>query len=144
MGQVNLGRLQYPVIVFEKGFFRIRFNEDELTKSTSTKLKRGFLNNLLIVDCAGTAIKVRSAEKLCGTGLLWGWTPFLNQNIKVKYIFDGEPFIMTTDQLKVLIRNTVNSWGRLFDSSYKQGLLKRVEGASNVRGVVEAVGPTRF
>ncbi|MEI7881842.1 MAG: hypothetical protein WCI95_13335 [bacterium] len=95
--------ITFPVICFYRHLLRIRCDWDTLVTTTTAGVKNGMFDNMLVVDSNGKAIHVKSARKLHGVGLFWGFNPMVGQRIKVDLIFDGEPFLMTVVDVRNLV-----------------------------------------
>lgn len=95
--------LVFPVICFDRHLLRIRTDWDTLVTTTTAGVKNGMFDNILVVDSNGKAIRVKSAQKLHGVGLFWGFNPMVGRRIKVELIFDGEPFTTTVDDVRTRI-----------------------------------------
>jgi hypothetical protein len=95
--------ITFPVICFYRHLLRIRRDWETLVTTTTAGIKNGMFDNMLVVDASGKAIRVKSARKLHGVGLFWGFNPMVGQRIKVELIFDGEPFAMTVEDVRNLV-----------------------------------------
>jgi hypothetical protein len=60
----------FPVLCFTRDFIRVREDYDTLARTTRAGVKNGMFDNLLVVDSTETAVRVRTAKKLRGIGLL--------------------------------------------------------------------------
>ncbi len=98
---MTIESLRYPVLCFSQHLIRVEKSPDELTTCSKLALsKGGYFENLLLVDSAGTGLRVRGANKLHGVGLFFGYNIFLNQRIKVQLHIDGEPIQVSLTEVK--------------------------------------------
>jgi hypothetical protein len=100
----------YPVICFNQSIFLIRRSEEDLTLANKLGLRRGFFNDLKIVDSKGVLYHVAGASKICGVGLFWGYDLFLSQRIRVALHFSGEPRTISVEDIKDMIRKCGRGW----------------------------------
>lgn len=130
---------EFPVMCFSKGFILIKRNQEELAKTSSVALKNGIFNGLLIVDSQGKAIKVKSAKRVHGIGLFWGFSLFYGQKIKVSFEYDGEPFQMSLDDIKKEVFDSFKKFHGWRSQPNYQELRKSVEQAKRVSEIVKLI-----
>ncbi len=92
--------IKFPVLRFSQMLVGVKNKEDDLTTCTKVALKKGFFDDMLIVEASGKAYKVTGAKKLHSVGPFGGYNVFLNQKIKVELLFEGNPFQITADEVK--------------------------------------------
>lgn len=92
--------IKFPVLRFSQMLVGVKNKEDDLTTCTKVALKKGFLDDMLIVEASGKAYKVTGVKKLHGVGPFGGYNIFLNQKIKIELLFEGKPFQITADEVK--------------------------------------------
>lgn len=108
---MDANNLKFPVICFERDFYpRIRQNLSSLTTTTKVGLNNGLFENVLLVDSAGYALKIKNAHKLHGVGPFWGYDIFLDRHIKVELVFEGTPFPISVDEVKKYIFKSFHNW----------------------------------
>lgn len=77
-------QFKYPIIVFSKGsalyFAR---NKDDITTASATGFRKGFYENLLVVDSDGEQYKIKDATKIGTVRPFWGISLFRGQHIRV-------------------------------------------------------------
>ncbi len=82
-------------------------------------------------------IRIRNAHKLHGVGLLWGYNIFLNQRIRVELEPGGEPFVVSIEEVKNMIRTSSLRWrGWLTRPDFKE-FRARLLSAATVRDVIQ-------
>lgn len=128
--------IKYPVICFEKDFFRIRYNEESLTTTTRAGLKNGLFTNLFIIDSMYRGFKVKSAQKLYGVGLFGGYNIFLNQKIKVELLFEGEPQEVSLDEIKKRIIQSFRKWDGWKAGGHLQDLITDLKIAKSFEDII--------
>lgn len=74
VAKIEANSMQFPILAFsyERKHVGVVFSEDELIKPSTVALKKGYFNNLFIVDCKGTAYVVRSVRRVGSS-----WTSLL-------------------------------------------------------------------
>jgi hypothetical protein len=97
---MTVNAIKFPVLRFSQNLVGVKRTEDDLTTCTKVALKKGFFNEMLVVEESGKAYKVNGARKLHGVGPFWGYNIFLNQMIRVELLFQGNPFQITVDEVK--------------------------------------------
>lgn len=102
-GKMTANELTFPVVCFHRHLLRVRNDWDALVTTTTAGVKNGMFDNMLVVDSNGKAIRVKSARKLHGVGLFWGFNPMVGRRIKVELVYDGDLFPMTVDEVRNLV-----------------------------------------
>jgi hypothetical protein len=136
-------RMKFPVICFQNIFLDLVWDIDSLTTATKSGLKGNWFSNLLIVDSNLCAFKVKSAKKLHGVGLFWGYNIFLNQRIKVELQFEGEPKKISLEEVKQRILSSFKNrpgWSSM-DPDFLDELKFRIERASSYDAIIEILKP---
>ncbi len=79
----------YPVAIIsqEKELQYARF-PDDIFKTNTHLLKKGFFENLILIDSKGNKFKIKEAKKNRSFGLFWGISPFGYQHIIVDLEID--------------------------------------------------------
>jgi hypothetical protein len=75
--------LSYPVVQFSRGLVFPARDALEFTTCSKSALRNGFYSNLSVIDSSGRAWRCKSASKLHGVGMFWGYNIFLNQRIRI-------------------------------------------------------------
>jgi hypothetical protein len=127
----------YPVIAFQKGGgYWIYRDSSSVVTANRTALKKGYLNDLLLVDSDGRAIKIESATKLHGVGPFFGFNIFFQRRIKVELKFKDAPFAVSPDE----VRNWVFKSWKEFPIDESAGNFderkSRIEAASSVAEII--------
>jgi hypothetical protein len=128
--------IQFPVIYFSGICLGVENTFEELTTCTRLALRHGFFNKMLLVEATGRAFWIGGAQKLHGVGLFWGYNIFLNQRIRVKLLFEGEPFRVTVDEVK---KRVFDSFDKLDCWSSGGNLEELRAGVRNAQTVAEIV-----
>lgn len=101
---MNAVALDFPVICFFRDHtVETRDDWDSVATGNKYALKKRAWDGMLIVDCNGQAVRVKTATKLHGVGKFWGYNIFLNQRIRVELTLDGEPFRVSLEDVKKLL-----------------------------------------
>jgi len=117
---------------------------DDITTTNVLGLKKGYYNKLTIIDSAGYCFRVRSAEKLHGIGFLHGYNIFLNQRIRVKLSFEGEPFSIPFEEVRVLVLKVMQTPPEMHFGDTRgdyEELLEDVKKAQSIREIIYLLGP---
>jgi len=133
-------KITFPVICFDRHLSRIRRDWDSLVTTTTAGVKNGMFDNMLVVDSNGKSMRVKSARKLHGVGLFWGFNPMVGQRIKVELIFDGEPFFMTVDDVRKRVLASFQKWHGWETRGDFDELKAAVEKASTVAEIIRLEG----
>lgn len=104
--------------------FRIKRDFDDFTCTTSTGLKNGMFDDVLIIGSNGWCLRVKGAVKLHGIGFLFGYNPFfMDQKIRIQPRIAGEPFQLPFWEARRLILRCL----------IKSSVLRSMVGASSWR-----------
>ncbi|MFM8911720.1 MAG: hypothetical protein ACKOE6_02225, partial [Flammeovirgaceae bacterium] len=105
---VEIQGIKFPAITYaERGPVSFARNIDDLTICNSLGLKKGFYNNLEIVDIEGNYFKVIDAKKTGTIGGLFGYNIFLNQKLRVALNIDNKVSKIELIQFK---EKTINAF----------------------------------
>ena len=99
----DIDSLEYPVLVFSDGLVVPERSADELTRCTAHALSRRYFDGCIAADVTGRAIKIKTAHKLHGIGPFWGFNIFFNRRLRVSLVFDGDPFRMSLDEVRLRV-----------------------------------------
>lgn len=124
--------LTFPAICFHQEYALLLRCWEDLTVTTSRALRHGKLENLLLVDSTGTAVKVRGARELEGVGAFGGYNIFLNRKVKVELLFEGEPFQMSVAELKARLLRSFDEWEGWASADNFEETREAVESAASV------------
>lgn len=96
--------MEFPVLGFSyaRKYVEVIFSEEELTQANAIALKKGYFNNLLIIDCKGAGYVVRNVRIVC---FLWAsiFLIFVNgRKYRVTLEFD-EIEAFSTDDIKSMV-----------------------------------------
>jgi hypothetical protein len=82
---MSIDNIIFPVITFKYSYYLIEYKADiaNLTSCNKLGLKKGYYNELEIVDSTGNLFIVNKAVKTGTRGCFWGYDIFLNQKIQV-------------------------------------------------------------
>jgi hypothetical protein len=139
-GQNDCRCISFPALCFNQGVAEVVRDEDALTTTNKLALKsHGWYDGLLIVDVNGQSIRVKSARKLHGVGLFFGYSFFVAQRIKVELVFDGEPFSMTVDDVRKRVLESFHKWHGWQTRGDFEELKAAVEKASTVADLIRLV-----
>jgi hypothetical protein len=137
--------ISFPaLVVFDDGGFLTYRDENRLTSTNALGLKKGCYNGLLIIGSDGMAVRTKGARKLHGIGRFWGYNLFFNRWIKVELIFDGEPFLMDTEELKQVVLKHLHNSFAWQDYEGIEHLIGKVEKAKNAVTIVRLVTSTHY
>lgn len=95
-----IASLEYPVLAFAQGTVFPKRSADEVTRCTKVALKKGYFSGQVLIDSAGTILKIKGARKLHGIGPFWGYNFFLNQRLRVELITEESPSSLDIDETK--------------------------------------------
>jgi hypothetical protein len=138
-GKMTANELTFPVVCFHRHLLRVRNDWDALVTTTTAGVKNGMFDNMLVVDSSGKAIRVKSARKLHGVGLFWGFNPMVGRRIKVELVYDGDLFPMTVDEVRNLVLGSFkNRHGWQTRGDFDE-LKAAVEKASTVAEIIRLV-----
>lgn len=132
--------ISYPVLCFNQGAVEVVRNAGTLTTTNKLALKpKGWYDGLLLVDSDGKAIRVKSAIKLHGVGLFWGYNLMTAQRIKVDLVFDGEPFEVSVDDIRKRVMHSFQQWHGWQTRGDFDEMKASVEKASTVAEIIKVV-----
>jgi hypothetical protein len=129
----------FPVICFYGSLLRIRDNWDALVTTTTTGVKNGMFNAMLMVGVDGRAIRVNSARKLHGIGFFRGFNPMVGQRIKVALLFEGETFTISADDVRRKVLSSFEKWHGWKTREDFDKLKFSVEKASSIEEIIGLV-----
>lgn len=133
---MTVSAIKFPVLRFSQNLVGVQRAEDELTTCTKVALKKGFFNEMLVLEESGKAYKVKGAKKLHGVGPFWGYNIFLNQMIKVELLFEGNPFQITVDEVK---KRVLLSFKRRHGWSTRGDFEELRERVKNAKSILEII-----
>jgi hypothetical protein len=107
---MSLDLVTFPCLCLHKGTLFTVLSRDALTITTAAALRGGLFDNLKIVDSNGAEHVVRSARKLHGVGLFWGYNLFLNQRIRVALNVLPTARSYTADDVRNLVMGDLKNW----------------------------------
>lgn len=130
--------LTYPILgVFPNGALKIAVTPAYLTTYTARGLRRGYFNELRIVDSRSKWFRVRSARKLHGLGRFGGYDIFLNQWIRVGLDIEDTHREASLDEVKEIVLKDFDSWDGWRSRGDFDVLRRRVTGAHTIPGLLE-------
>mgnify|MGYP000853456588 CR=1 FL=1 len=132
-------KISFPVICFYGFLLRIRTDRDDLVITTTAGVKNGMFDNMLVVGVDGKAVRVKSARKLQGIGFLWGFNPMVGRRIKVELLYDGEPFVMSVDEVRSKVLNSFEKWHGWKTREDYDELKASVEKAVSIEEIIRLV-----
>ena len=130
----------FPIVCFYKHLLRTRNDWSSLVTTTTAGVSNGMFNNLLLVDSNGLSRRVKSARKLHGVGLFWGYNIFFNQRIRVELAFDGEPFQTSLEDVRKRILASFRQWHGWQTRGDFAELRIAVEKASTIAEIIGIIG----
>ena len=133
---MTVSAIKFPVLRFSQNLVGVQRAEDDLTTCTKVALKKGFFNEMLVLEESGKAYKVKGAKKLHGVGPFWGYNIFLNQMIKVELLFEGNPFQITVDEVK---KRVLLSFKRRHGWSTRGDFEELRERVKNAKSILEII-----
>ncbi|MBO9617218.1 MAG: hypothetical protein J7619_31320 [Dyadobacter sp.] len=105
---ITVDKVRFPVITFDRFAFNVVPDLDKLTRTTSAGLANGLFKNLQIIDSDGTLYFVTAATKVKGIGPFWGYTIFLNQNIRLNLVLSTETRELKLPEMKAKVISAIN------------------------------------
>ncbi len=79
----------------------VKNQADELTVCSSVALKKGYFNDLLIVDSNRNAFPVIGVKQIGYIGPLWGFSLFYSRKLRVQLLLDN-PSLLALEEIKSL------------------------------------------
>jgi hypothetical protein len=132
-------QLAFPALAIFKDTTVSYRTLESLTTTTAAALRGGFFNGLRIIDSNGVEAVVRSATKLGGVGLFWGFNVFLNQRIRVALILESPTETLTTDQVRQIVLRDFRNWHGWESREDFDQLKDAVKNASTVGEILQLV-----
>ena len=133
---MTVNAIKFPVLRFSQNLVGVERTEDDLTTCTKVALKKGFFDEMLVVEESGKSYKVKGAKKLHGVGPFGGYNIFLNQMIKVELLFEGNPFQINVDEVK---RRVLLSFKKRHGWSTRGDFEELRERVKNAKGILEII-----
>ncbi len=96
--------ITFPVIAFGKGSV-IHFSRsiDELTTCSSVSFRKGYFNDLTLVDSNAIKLRVKKAIKVGTVGPLWGFSLVRGRTLRVKFDVLEKGEFVDLDKFKEMI-----------------------------------------
>ena len=101
-------------------------------QTTRAGIKNGMFKDLLIVDSAMMAFRIKDAKKVHGIGLFGGWNIFLNQKIRVELEIQEKPTKITMEEVKQKVLQSFSAWHGWSSGGNLPELKRRVQMASSI------------
>ncbi len=136
---MNAEQLAFPVLGIFKDTTASYRTFDSLTVTTSAALRGGFFNGLRIIDSNGVEAVVRSATRLGGVGLFWGFNVFLNQRIRVALELESTGKTLITGQVRQIVLRDFRNWHGWESREDFDQLKDAVQKASSVGEILRLV-----
>lgn len=136
---MTVNDLHFPIICFWRHLFRIEKTAESFTTTTKAGLKNRMFENVLVIGSNGQAASVKSAKKLHSIGPFWGFNIFLNQRIKVELFFEGEPFVISVDDVRKRVLSSFRKWHGWQTRDDFDELKTAIEKASTVAEIIRLV-----
>jgi hypothetical protein len=124
---------------YREGWSAVIENWDILIIRTTTGLKKGFYNDMLIIDSDGKAVKIIRAHELHPVGPWGGYDQWLHRYIKVSLEPDCEYFRPTVDQVKDYVFKFFEEchlWSSVFEFEDAE---EKVKNASSIREIIDSL-----
>ena len=132
--------LVYPVLVVYRDALCAEGTEESLTTTTSIALRKGFFDELKIIDSDGRQYVVTKARKLHGVGPFWGYSIFLNRWIRVALDLCSSGEILSVDEVRRLVLHNFQNWHGWQTRDDFEELMAAVERASTIAEIICLVG----
>jgi hypothetical protein len=141
--------ISYPALRFQRDLVNVVRGEQDLSRATRLGLKGGWLDNQLIVESTGRALKVISARKVrilppkLAVGSLIGYI-FGNPTYEIELIFDQPITHLSVEEVKRLVFKSFHDdpgWKATLDFA---DLRRLVEDAKSIQEIISLLrGSTR-
>lgn len=131
--------LVYPVLILYRDMLCAERSEESLTTTTSIALRKGFFDELKIIDSNGRQYVVTKASKLHGVGRFWGYNIFLNRWIRVALNLRSSGEILSVDEVRRLVLHNFQSWHGWQTRDDFEELMAAVERASMITEIIGLV-----
>mgnify|MGYP003401787302 FL=1 len=138
---VRTDLLRYPVLEFSKGMVFPARSVDELEQCSKRALRKGFFDNLRLIDSAGRSSKISGARKLRGVGPFFGFNVFLNQRIQVALMTSEPERIAGVEEVKQLVLGAIRGkqeWDSMDGSNELVEIVNRAQSVSEIAIAVTA------
>ncbi len=128
--------LVYPVLVLYRDTLCAERTEDFLTTTTSIALRKGFFDELKIIDSNGRQYVVTKARKLHGVGPFWGYSILLNRWIRVALDLRSSGETLSVDEVRRLVLHDFQSSPNWQTRDDFEELMAAVERASTIAEII--------
>jgi len=137
---LNLASVVFPTVSFSKGVALVSRRSTDLATCRMAGLRRGWFNDLQLVDSSGKGWQVDGARKLHGVGPLWGYNIFLNQQIKIDLLSSKGPFAVSVDDLRERVLRSFRTWHGWEEDGTYDALKADIGRAHSVSEIISLLG----
>jgi hypothetical protein len=133
---LDLASATFPTLSLSKGVALVSRGPADLTTCRSAGLRRGWYNDLLLVDSSGQGWQIGGARKLHGVGPLWGYNIFLNQKIRVELLLSKGPLAVSVGDLRERVLKSFRTWHGWEEEGTFPALKANIEKAHSVSEII--------
>lgn len=136
---MTVADLEFPVLCFWRKYIEKQKSFETLTLTSSIGVKNGRYKEMLIVDGHGTSFRIKDARKLHGVGWFWGFHPFYGQRIRVEFIIESGPTLMSVEEVRELVFRSFrrySGWNTMYDHKEQR---EKVKNATAVGEIISAL-----
>lgn len=132
-------QISFPVLILSRGHMSFFPDEEYLTTSNRTALKKGYFNGCLVIDSEGKSYSVNNAKQLHYVGPCWGWRWYSSREIKVGLEFE-EVSQLTIEKLQQIVCEIIDQNSDYWSSTGDVEEIKRtICEASTFREIIEII-----
>jgi hypothetical protein len=136
--------IKFPILSFSQGLVDVEHDLESLTTCNKRALRRGgYYSKLWLVDSGQHKFNVKSAKKLHGVGLFWGYNIFLNQRIRVELVFEDKVENIPLEDVKAAVFKSFRTWHGWASADDFDELQSKVKNATSVREIMDAIDKHR-
>ncbi len=136
---INMDEVSFPVLCKYKNMIFASRSLDALTDTTSSAVKGGLFDQMVVVDSSGTQHTVVKAKVIGGIGLFFGFNIFLNRRIRVNLEFRRDFRKWTLEDVKDVVLSDLQSFHGWQSRLDFYDLKNQIRSASSIKDVLDLI-----
>ena len=131
-------KIKYPVLTIPSdNYFYFIKNDEDLKNCNRQSLKKGFYNNLSIIDCNSKRYTIQKAIKKNTVGILWGFNLLKGQQLKVELIFEEKVKSVSLIEFQDLLIEIMKKNQSLWDSGGDfKGIVQFIKETNSIEEII--------
>jgi hypothetical protein len=132
--------IKFPILCFSQGIAFVKNDMESLSTCTKAALRYEYFKEFWFIDSSNHKFKIKSAKKLHGVGLLWGYDVFLNQRIRVGLeVEEATPPHVSLEEAKAAVFKSFRKWHGWASADDFDELQAKIKNATSLSEIMDAI-----